>query len=187
MRIGVECKGNPAAGGSGLVKVELSRVGMDALSDERPTLIVEEPPPTAGKARMSVPDFDCRPVEGPDDDLWSTLDWPEDVATVASCVEKDGSQIVIYYSRAFPDYRKAFDDYEKKDVALAQSFDTHYQTWVTVHALLHYQDVEAGTATEDDEAEKFAREEFVRVAKVAALMARREVAMAATAVGSGES
>lgn len=131
-------------------------------------------------------DFDCRAVEGPDDDLWATLGWPDDVGAIASNVEREGAQIIIYYSRAFPDFKKVFDDLERKDTAIAASFDTHYQTWITVHALLHFQDTEGQTDVDEDEAEKFAQSERVRAARVAALMARREMTLSVASTGTGE-
>jgi hypothetical protein len=174
----------PPVGTVGMIRVELARPGLPVLADERPFQIVQTPPVREGKHRVSLPPFEVRPVDGPDDPMWSTLDWPDDENSVAFSSQMENGQMVVYYSTAFPRYAGHRLALERKDVTLAASFTKRYEIWVAVHSFLMMQDEQAASEghqlrelgeTEVEALETRERQERCRVATLAALFAAREV------------
>ena len=175
MRAIVEAGANSEVGQTGIIRVELIRVGLPGLSDERDFAIVERPPATPAEHRISLPPFDIRPVD-PDTDLWATLGWPEDVSTIASSALMEDDRLVVFYSTAFPRYAGQLRDFERSDPTLAASFTERYKIWLVTHSLLLHRDqsVDATRPPASDE-EEHERAERCRIAAMAALFARREV------------
>ena len=170
-----------AVGDYGMIRVELSRPGQPVLSDERLFEIVKEPDAKPAGRKVSVPKIDPRPVN-PGDEMWDTLDWPQDPAHVASESQIEDGVLVVYYSTAFPNYANQFAAFEKIDPALAGSFRVRYTIWLAVHSLLLQRDQEAAQPTgpvtpdQDVEPEELReRQERVRMATVSAMFALREV------------
>jgi hypothetical protein len=79
MRIILDCLDNAVLGSKGVLSIEISRPGLPAISDNSSYLIVEKPKTTLEDKKVSIPPIECKPVEGPDDQTWITLDWPEDI------------------------------------------------------------------------------------------------------------
>ncbi len=182
-RMRVIFTGLPTApiGDIGLIRVELSRPGQPVLSDERRFEIVKPPDAKPASRKVSVPKIDPRPVS-PGDELWDTLDWPQNPALVASASEIEDGVLVVYYSTVFPNYANQFAAFEKIDPALATSFRVRYTIWLAVHSLLLQQDQDAAqapgpvTPEQDIEPEELReRQERVRMAAVSAMFALREV------------
>lgn len=191
MRTILEAVTNVNVGDTGTIRVELTRPGLPILSDERPYLIVETPPVRQASRRVTLPPFDVRPVNGPEDPIWSELGWSDDINSVASSAVPESGRLVIYYSTLFPKYANQRVAFEHRDPPLADSFTKRYEIWLAVHSLLLYQDqqaVEAAAATagrrrlgeEDSELiEDYERRERCRIATLSALFAAREVQLQA--------
>jgi hypothetical protein len=167
-------------GATGTLRVELSRTGMGALSDQREIVVHEKPPARSGREQLSLPPFETRRVL-PDDELWADLGWPDNVTVVASSVEMENGILVIYYSAAYPTYTGQLAKYEQKNLAIAESFTKRYEVWLATHSLLFHRDQEDARAqhqvaeADDELAEDWERRERCRMATVAALFASREV------------
>lgn len=182
----LEALGNANIGAVGTVRVELARQGLPTLSDQRDFRTVEAPPIRSGSRRISLPPFEVRPVEGPEDQMWTTLNWPEDMNSVASSAEMENGTLVIYYSTVFPKYLARREVLERRDPSLAASFIKRYEIWLAVHSFLLYQDQKASESAtgvtgrhhdeEDSElAEIRERQERCRIATLASTFASREV------------
>jgi hypothetical protein len=170
-------------GTTGTVRVELARAGLPSLSDERPFRIVETPPAKPSARQVTLPPFETRPVDGPDDNQWTVLGWPDDVSTIASSAQRENGKLIIYYSAAFPKFASQRASLERRDPAVAASFTKRYEIWLAVHSLLLYQEQQDRAVggqrpavdldPEADEARE--REERCRVATLSALFATREI------------
>ncbi|OGF56865.1 MAG: hypothetical protein A2Z21_08805 [Candidatus Fraserbacteria bacterium RBG_16_55_9] len=179
-------------GANGILRVELSRPGLTALSDQREIVVSEKPPVRPGREQLSLPPFLPHPV-APNEERWTDLGWPEDVATVASSAEMENGTLVIYYSTAYPRYSNQLAKYEQRSAALAESFTKRYEVWLATHSLLYYRDQQeagaqhqAGEVDEDEVAEVRERKERCRMATLAALFAAREVGLEAVAPSDAE-
>jgi hypothetical protein len=187
MRVILESITTAAVGATGTIRVELSRPGLPSLADERQFRIVETPPARPSSRQLTLPPFETRPVDGPDDTQWSTLDWPDDINIVASSAIRENGKLIIYYSTVFPKFATQRANFERRNLATAQSFTKRYEIWLAVHSLLLYQEqkdkeAETAQATEDldsEAEEKREREERCRVATLSALFATREVQLPA--------
>lgn len=188
MRIIFESATAAAVGTTGTIRIELSRSGLPSLSDERQFRIVEIPPARPASRQLTLPPFETRPVDGPDDTQWSTLDWPDDINTVASSAVRENGKLIIYYSTAFPKFATQRANFERRDLATATSFTKRYEIWLAVHSLLLYQeqkDKETASAQSVDDSdaeaeEKREREERCRVATLSAIFAAREAQLPST-------
>ncbi len=189
MRILVTCDDSAQVGGTGGITVELKTPGRPTLSDSRLFEVCAPPPSRKSPQRLVMPPFDVRPVDGPDDDMWSTLGWPDDTKAVASSAVREDNTVVVYYSKVFPHFADAFDHLNAKDAAKAASFESRYRIWLAVHSLIldreHQETSASPDRTEDDnyEAEEGReRRERCRVATIAAMMAAQEIKRGATEV-----
>jgi hypothetical protein len=183
MRLIVEAVAAAAVGRAGNLRIELSRQGLPTLSDERPYRIVTRPPAAAATRRVSLPPFDVREVEGPDDPKWTQFGWPDDINKIASEAEMEQGRLIVYYSTVFPKYAAKRQALERRDVALAASFTARYKIWLAVHSLLLHADQEAASrgpelpeGEGDGEQE---RTERIRMAVLSGIFAAREVDMPA--------
>ncbi|HMH53813.1 MAG TPA: hypothetical protein VK548_26500 [Candidatus Acidoferrum sp.] len=183
MRIILEGMATAAVGATGAVRVELMRPTLPSLADQRSFRIVPPPPVRPAARQVTLPLFETRPVEGPDDAQWSILDWPDDVSAVASSAVTENGKLVIYYSTVFPKYASQRVALERRDTAVAASFTRRYEIWIAVHSLLLYQEQrdrdaagpQGGQVESDPEvAEIREREERCRVATLSGLFAARE-------------
>jgi hypothetical protein len=188
LRIIVETQTEAMKEATGAIRVELTRAGRPTLADERPTRIVETPPARPDARQITLPPFRCEPVNGPDDPMWSTLDWPENVGAVASTALMDAGTLVIYFSTVFPRYANQMAALERRDAALAHSFTERYKIWLAVHSLMlrqqEQENAQGGAQPADDDpdqAELRERQERCRVAVLSALFAAREVQLPAAA------
>lgn len=184
LRLKVRCSLDVVVATQSKIGVELFRAGMSALGDSRRIEIVEAPKAPATKQRQTMPVFEFRPVDSPDDSNWGALGWPDDVALVASHSEMEGAKLVVYYSKSFPDFSKACQSFASKNPADADSFELRYRIWLAVHSyLLQYQNQaqsgatdSAAIANEQENAdEDRERSERCRVARMAAMIATKEV------------
>ncbi len=181
-RIIFEGAATAVVGTGGMIRVELSRTGLPSLADERQFRIIETPPARPAARQLTLPPFETRPVNGPDDDQWSTLDWPDDINTVASSVLTENGKLIIYYSTAFPKYAAQRATFERRDTTVAASFTKRYEIWLAVHSLLLYQDRKDKEGApgqpqpepDPETAETREREERCRVATLSSLFAARE-------------
>lgn len=191
MRVIAEGSNNAQAGQTGLLRVELTRLGLTVLVDERPYKIVTAPESRPADRRASLPPFRTVAVNGPYDPKWTQLGWPDNPALIASEADMEEGTLVIYYSTFFPRFASQRHAFENRDTALANSFAKRYEVWLAVHSLLHYQDQqltapqqrtsEAGPNGSDriqedpDLAEERERQERCRIAILSTLFASREV------------
>lgn len=193
MRTVLEMREAAALGSRGTIRVELTRLGLPTLSDERETLVVQTPPAQPSPQQLTLPPFETRPVS-PDDPLWTELSWPDDVSAVASSAEMENGVLIIYYSTAFPKYAASLARYEQRSTALAASFTKRYEVWLATHSLLYHRDQEKAAARhhhgeegENEGAEELENQERCRMATVAALFAAREIELGAETAGQDES
>jgi len=185
MRAIFEVPASTTVGQTGTVRVELSRQRLPGLSDQRDFRIVERPPIRPGSRQVTLPPFTVVPVEGPQDEMWTTLNWPDDINSVASSAEMDNGILTIYYSTLFPKFVARRERLESRDTSIAASFVKRYEIWLAVHSFLLYQDqkaqesaggTERHTEEQDSElAETRERQERCRIATLAAIFASREV------------
>ena len=193
MRVAFECLDNAKVGDTGKISVELSRTGWPVLSDTKNVQVVEPPPVHEGRYKIDIPDFTLQPLT-PDSGKWASLGWPEEVDQIAlEPIDEDG-KFVIYYSNAFPQYKERLDQLEAKDLARASSFTRRYETWLAVYSFLMKKDQESQERpneprpTEDEDAkEKREMEERCRAAKMAAMVAWKEVQDREVEAGEGSS
>jgi len=174
-------------GATGSVRVELSRPGLPMLSDSRTSRIVPPPPTRQESQQLALPQFLTIPVS-PGDDRWTALTWPDDISSVASEAQMEGGILNIYYSTAFPKYAEQRSAFERRNLALAESFTKRYEIWIAVHSLLVLREEQSSSATDEpieDEQERlvqgFDRKERCRTATLAAMFAGRESQMVANA------
>lgn len=192
MRVIFEAPAQSQIGSEGLIRVELSRVGLPSLFDQRALRVVQKPPARAATSKSTLPPFKFEPVDSVDSQLWMTLDWPDDVSAVASSAQMEAGTLVIYYSTVFPNFVKARSSFEQKSPQTGASFVERYKIWLAVHSLLAYQDKQARDAAEDhteiDEEveEKLDREERCRIATMSAMIAGREMKTEATIAEAAE-
>lgn len=183
MRVIIDCGTSAKVGDKGTIRVELSRAGLSTLTDSKTYAIIEEPPVDASSHQIALPDFDVRPVS-PDDPLWTTLNWPENVETIASSSVPEEGKVIVYYSTVFPEFQKQREVLEKRDTDAAKRFTERYEIWLALHSLLiqHYQEQkEAAMSSLQDQdseiAEKLEQQERCRMAILSSLIARREIQM----------
>ena len=183
-----EARSDSQVGATGTIRVELSRPGLSALSDERSFVIVEAQRERPTDRRITLPPFKTEPVESPDVQLWADLGWPDDVDLIASSAQMEEGKLVIYYSKVFPKYSDQLAAFEKRDISLAKSFTARYEIWLVVHSFLLYRDqqeAESSSTTsvaDSDIAELRERQERCRLANIATMVAAREVQMVQQAI-----
>lgn len=176
MRIILDCDAKAEVGSTGEVTVELSRPGMPASTDKMSYAIVQKPPPAADRKHISVPKITFVKVEGPEDEVWARLSWPNDISKVASWSEL-GEELVVYYSTVFPAFVEAFNHFQKTNPSLASSFVSRYKTWLAVHCLLLEHSKKESTNLEEFDA--WEHEERCRLATMASIIADKEIRMEA--------
>jgi hypothetical protein len=188
LRAILELPADAEVGAKGTLRVELSRPGLNTLSDQREIVVNKEPPARVGRGQLSLPPFEIHGVM-PDDDQWTALGWPDNVAVTASSADMENGTLVIHYSMVYPNYLAQLSKYEQRSATLAGSFTKRYEVWLATHSLLHYRDQEEAAVQRqsdekdnDDMAEDQERKERCRTATLAALFAAREVDLAATPV-----
>ena len=181
LRLIAEGSNSGAIGDAGTIRVELSRPGAPTLFDERPFKIVDVPTAKPAPQRATLPLFELEPVNGPTDNHWIDLAWPDDVNEVASQALIEEGKLVIYYSTVFPKYARHRQALEQRDLSKANSYTKRYEIWLAVHSLMLREqqlksEGDALTISDEDESsEAREREERVRVATLSALFAAREV------------
>ncbi len=182
MRMIFEANQAATIGSNGVIRVELMRQGLPILSDEKEFEIVVMPQVTASNQQSTVPQFEIHPVS-PEDDLWMTLDWPDNTDLVASSALMDNGRLNIYYSTVFPTYKNQLSTFERRDPTIANSFTNRYEIWLAVHSLLYFQDQESSEQKDSDGAIEIAeikeRQERCRIARMAVLFASREIQLPA--------
>jgi hypothetical protein len=181
MRIILQGNVDARIAATGNIRVELTRSNLPTLSDERKFRIVEMPPIRSGERRVTIPPFDVRPVDGPDDSRWTALGWPDSTSLVASSAQMEHGTLVIYYSTVFPKFSSQRAAFEGKDVAAANSFTERYKIWLAVHSLLLHQDQVSNESKQVSEEAQLTeetreREERCRIANLSCLFAAREAA-----------
>lgn len=184
MRAVFQADPGATVGTTGIIRVELTRPGLPVLSDERPFVIVETPPARSTSRRITLPPFRFVQVNGPEDQRWAELGWPENIRAIASTAEMENGVLIIYYSTTFPKYAEQRTAFERRESLLANSFTNRYEVWLAVHSLLLYRDqhdtasaqsARHQTDEEVESAELREREERCRLATIAALVAAREI------------
>jgi hypothetical protein len=180
MRIIIDCDREANIGAVGELLVELRRPGLPTLSDHRSLLVIEPPPVEDRSQRIVLPPFDVKPVDGPDDPMWSTLNWPDGVGEVASSAVNDAGRLIVYYSTVFPRYNQLRSQLERKDPSLARSFTSRYEIWLAVHSLILEEDqrrleADARDSRESEDDDAAERRERCRMAIMSAMFASREI------------
>ncbi|OPY30976.1 MAG: hypothetical protein A4E28_00066 [Methanocella sp. PtaU1.Bin125] len=175
MRIIVDALANASIGSTGEIKVEVSILGKESISDKIAYQIIEKPLASPDDKKISIPTIKLVPINNPDDPLWSDRDWPNDINAVASSSVLEPDKLIVYYSRVYPSFAKVLKEYEKKSTALARSYEMKYGVWLSVHSLL----IEYNRKEADEDAlsrlEVIEPEERCRLASVAAMVAQREM------------
>ena len=187
MRVIFAAEDAAEVGTSGKLLVELRPPTSATLSDSTAFEIIKKPEAPAAPSKLSVPRIDCQPIHEIGEE-WSNLGWPDNPEeTAADYLFTNEGTLQIRYSTLFPRYRDTVKELELKDAALARSFEARYQIWTITNALIHWQDEKADAtplSAEELPKEKlddFRRDELRRMAKVAALVARREIEQAKNA------
>jgi hypothetical protein len=202
MRAIIECLNAAQPGQVGAIRVELKRPGLTVLVDERTYRVVETPPARPAGRQVSVPPFRVIRVEGPDDQKWTLLGWPENTSVIASQAQMDDGALAVYYSAVFPKYARQLSAFENRNLDLGVSFTSRYEIWLTVHSLLKYQDdqLAAGSRSSHQGAEGEAehgqggseidevreREERCRIAIMSTMFAAREVQLDVPQIAGAE-
>lgn len=176
MRAAISCAGSAGIGTIGKIRVELHRPGLETLSDEKKLFVdTPPPPPGAGSNKVKMPPFDIVEV-GPDDDIWSTLDWPDSPSDVASDATSAEGKLTVYFSNVYPPFINAFKSLASKSTAKAESFKRRYAIWIAAHSLILDRDQQAANnRNDDDSSEQSERSERCRYAVMAAMFAHQEV------------
>jgi hypothetical protein len=172
MRLILDCKSEAGVGSTGELTIELTVPGMPTLTDKISYMIVKKPPPAADKKHISIPKIRFVKVEGPEDEVWARLTWPDEITKVASSSEL-GDELVVYYSTLFPSFLEAFNHFQKTNPTLASSFVSRYKTWLAVHSLLLEHSKKESTNLEDFDA--WEHEERCRLATMASIIADKEI------------
>lgn len=183
MRVIAEADADAALQSEGAVRVELSRPGLPTLSDERTFEIVEAPPAKPSATNVTFPPFEIIAVEGPNDERWNDLGWPDNINDIASWATMEEGILRIYYSSVFPKFAAQFVALERRDTSLGESFRKRYEIWLIVHSLLYHQDQQAKaeesevseSASDQEREDKTEREERIRIAMLSSLFAAREL------------
>ena len=190
MRAIIEGLNTAQVGITGSIRIELKRPGLQVLVDERAYRIVPPPETKPAGRRVSIPPFRPVPVEGPDDQAWTQLGWPDSINTIASQSQMEDGWLVVYYSTVFPKFAARRTSFESRSADLGVSFTKRYEIWLIVHSLLKYQDEQLAAASragqlsegersmKQDESETEdaqEREERCRIAVMSSMFAAREV------------
>jgi hypothetical protein len=190
MRAIIEGLNSAQVGSTGTIRIELKRPGLQVLVDERDYRIVPQPETKPAGRKVSVPPFRAVAVEGPDDQVWTQLGWPDNINTIASMALMEEGTLVVYYSTVFPKFATRRAAFESRNSDLGVSFTKRYEIWLIVHSLLKYQDEQLAAASrsaqlaegepeqrqdesEMDEVQE--REERCRIAVMSSMFAAREV------------
>jgi len=186
MRIICESVINASIGSQGKIRVELYRQGLPLIFDERPVIIVEQPPASNPDKQLTLPLFEVIPIN-PEEDLWDTLQWPTEINEIASDAVEDEAGLKIYYSTVYPKFAEKLKIFERRDSALATSFTKKYEVWLAAHSLLLENDKKAkkngrtsSEGEDSDQFEIFERNERCRIATISTIFAEREVAFLVT-------
>lgn len=184
MRAVVESLPTAQTGGKGVLRLELTRLGLPALVDERAYATVPPPPSKPADSKLTLPPFNTIPID-PSDPKWASLGWADDPKVTASMAEMGEGVLTIYYSTVFPKFENQRRAFEAKDADLARSFVKRYEIWLAVHSLLLYQDQtvrenhsEGPTENSQEDPEVWQnheRQERCRIGILSTLFASREV------------
>jgi hypothetical protein len=139
-------------------------------------------------------------IDGPDDQVWTQLSWPDNVNSIASQAQMEDGTLVVYYSAAFPKYARQLSSFESRNLDDGVSFTKRYEIWLAVHSLLKYQDDQLSASSarstsegdieqrkdesEPDEIKE--REERCRIAVMSSMFAAREVQLNVPHIGGTE-
>ena len=193
MRLVIDCSREANIGGTGSLRVEMIRRGLPTLSDQRSIEVVEPPHAATGPQPLSMPPFRVEEVQGPDDDMWTMLGWPDNANLVASSAEIDEGTLLVYYSAVFPRFAAQVRQFERRDPSIATSFVERYKIWLAVHSLILYQDQQMRAAdeqqaqgSESEPEEERERQERCRTAMLAVLFASREALEGPKPVGNDD-
>ena len=181
MRAVVTCDAKTSVGAKGELRVELRVPGKQTIFDTRPFLVVDAPAAKQSAQHIVMPPFKVLPVEGPDDEMWSTLGWPDDITRVASSAERDAEGLVVYYSKVFPNFLSHLNKLSSKDPTLSSSFEARYKIWLAVHSLIldkEQSEIADNPKLDEKEIEEIEYSERCRVATLAAMFAAAEVSNA---------
>lgn len=185
LRLKVRCVPEAKPNSQSRFGVDLFRSGLSTLGDARRVEIIEAPKAPVAKQRQTMPEFEFQPIDGPDDPAWVTRGWPDDVGTIASDSDLEGAKLTVFYSKSFPDFASAYQNFSTKNPVDAEVFETRYRIWLAVHSYLlehatansqQSKSDQAAIASEQ-EADEEARErvERCRVARMAVMIATKEV------------
>ena len=149
-----------------------------------------------------MPPFRAERVEGPDDQTWTQLGWPDNVNVMASQAQMEDGTLVVYYSAVFPKYARQLASLEGRNIELGTSFTSRYEIWLIVHSLLKYQDDQLAAGSRSDQQgsngqiehgkddaetdEIKEREERCRIAIMSTMFAAREIQLDAPKAGATE-
>ena len=181
MRLIFESFSDAKIGETGVIRVELIRPGLVTLFDEKNFKIVKVPPARPSKQTLTLPPFNYQPVEGPEDPLWDTLNWPENINNVAFSFEMESGSLKIFYSTVFPEHITRYNLFERMSSAKSNYFRNRYRIWIAVHSLLSYQDEQTKDIDytslqpiDEEYLEKIQLQEKCRIAKIAVLFSAKE-------------
>jgi len=200
MRAIIECLASSQVGRTGTIRIELKRPGLTVLVDERAYRIVHAPEVKPASRQVSIPPFRVERIDGPDDQVWTQLSWPDNVNSIASQAQMEDGTLVVYYSAAFPKYARQLSSFESRNLDDGVSFTKRYEIWLAVHSLLKYQDDQLSASSarstsegdieqrkdesEPDEIKE--REERCRIAVMSSMFAAREVQLNVPHIGGTE-
>ena len=165
---------------SGELVVELQRHGLPLLSIRKRLIIVDKPPAKESKQQLKLPKFNFIALDGPDDEEWQNLEWPDDTKNVAFEPRMSKGELIICYSSVFPEFVQKLKKYEHQDLAESAYFKKRYEIWLAVYSLIEHEKQKKDQEIEEAEEhqEGTMRQGYCNTAALAALFAQRETDMA---------
>jgi len=178
LRVNLASEIGSTVGDSSVFRIELSRIGLPVLSDQRKLKIIPKPASKPNSQRTALPPFNIIPISQ-EDEKWNILGWPDDVNRTAYEGRQEEGKLVIYYSTEFPKFSDRQNALERKNEDLAKSFIKRYEIWLVVHGLLVIQSKEQGQSNlsegpEVDLLEDQENQERLRAATLSIIFADRE-------------
>ncbi len=163
----------------GSLVVEIQRQGLPPLRESKPLTMVEKPPAEESQQQLTLPEFKFVALDGPDNEDWQRLEWPDNTRLAAFEPELSEGQLIIYYSSVFPEFVQKLKKYEQHDNAKAQYFMARYRIWLAVYSLIkNEKEKDDHSADTADTSEHANRMSYCNTASLAALFAQRETDMA---------
>ena len=152
LRVFIGATSESTIGDNGSITVELRRLNLSTLSDERRLSIVNIPPTKTGKGSINVPNIKIIPV---DEDNWESVGWAQwDRNAIAFESRASNGRLDIFYSTLFPRYTQELSAVEQKHPKLVSQFKHRYELWIAIHSVLMHNGKEPRPSAQTDSTPK---------------------------------